>query len=55
MPNEVDAAKESRFQIMKNGKCHMSGPVSILYDRETRRQMRSAGYTIKIDGKVFRQ
>ena len=33
----------------------MSGPVSILYDRRTRKQMRSAGGTIKIDGKVFRQ
>ncbi len=36
-------------------KCHISGPISILYDRETWKQMRSAGCTIKVDGKVFRQ
>lgn len=45
---------EPRFQVLKNGKCCMSGDVSLLYDKETRKQIRSAGYTIKVGGKVYK-
>ena len=40
----------SMFEVKKNGKAMASGAIKYLPDKETRKQMRTAGYKIYVDG-----
>lgn len=44
-----------RFEVRKGGKVYQSGPVKLIPDAEARKQMRSGGYGVFIDGKAFRR
>ena len=44
----------SRFEVRKDGRTYQSGPDEMMPPPVTRKQMRTAGYKIYVDGKVFR-
>lgn len=44
-----------RFEVRKDKKVYQSGPVKLIPDAETRKQMRGAGYGVFVDGKAYRR
>lgn len=51
--NKDEKTASGRFEVRKGGKVYQSGPVSLMPDAETRKQMWGAGYGVFVDGKAY--
>lgn len=46
---------EGKYEVRKDGKVYMSGPIETIPDKATRKALTQGGYRVYVNDKIYRE